>query len=93
MGVDCDGTAGTGFFIGAQEKNFVAPNNGRSVSGGRQWGFPFILGISPFYGEGRRADAMTLRAAESGPLFFGEHRKSAEGKKVQDDVSDHVRNL
>ena len=93
MGVNCDGTAGTGFFIGAQEKDFVAPNNGRSVSGGRQWGFPFELGISPFDGDGRRAYAMALRAAESGPLFLGEHRKSAEGKEVQDDVSGHVRNL
>ena len=93
MGVNCDGTAGTGFFIGAQEKDVVAPNNGRSVSGGRQWGFPFELGISPFDGDGRRADAMALRTAESGPLFFGEHRKSDEGKEVQDDVSAHVRNL
>ena len=76
-------TAGTGFFIGAQEKDVVAPNNGRSVSGGRQWGFPFELGISPFDGDGRRADAMALRTAESGPLFFGEHRRALKARSCR----------
>ena len=63
------------------------------MAGGRQRGFPFEMGISPFGRDGRRADAMALRATESGPLFFGEHRESAEYKELQDNVSGHVRNL
>ena len=53
--------------------------------GGRQWVFHLNWASVHLARDGRRADAMALRTAESGPLL-GEHRKSAEGKELQDDI-------
>ena len=93
MGMNRDGAAGTVFFVGTEKKHVFAPNDGRPMTSGWQWSFPFKMGISPLDGEGSGADPMALRAAESGPLLFCEQRHGAEGEEGQNDVSGHVRNL